>query len=169
MPVKFNAIIEIREGNPYILVNKARALQIKKDWRRPMPVRIRLNDMPAESWKINMMPVGEGSFYLYLHGDVRGPTNTKVGDKVAVSIEFDEQYKNGPQHEMPDWFAVALTNNHTARNNWEALPPSRQKEILRYFSWLKSDKAKERNLQKAVYVLSGGEGRFMARSWRNGK
>jgi hypothetical protein len=52
--------------------------------------------------------------------------------------------------------------------NWDALIPSRQKEILRYFSWLKSDDAKQRNLEKAMHVLSGNEGRFMARPWKGG-
>jgi len=45
------------------------------------------------------------------------------------------------------------------------LIPSRQKEILRYFAGLKSAEAQERNLQRAIHVLSGGKARFMARSW----
>jgi uncharacterized protein YdeI (YjbR/CyaY-like superfamily) len=52
--------------------------------------------------------------------------------------------------------------------NWEALIPNRKKEILRYFSWLKSREARERNLEKALHVLSGGKGRFMARAWDGG-
>ncbi len=45
-----------------------------------------------------MMPIGDGSFYLYLHGSVRKASNTKVGDKVSVEIEFDSEYQNGPMH-----------------------------------------------------------------------
>ena len=40
-----------------------------------------------------------------------------------------------------------------------------KKEILRYFSQLKSKEARTRNLQRALQVLSGGDGRFMGRSW----
>ena len=52
--------------------------------------------------------------------------------------------------------------------NWEALIPSRRKEILRYFARLKSTEARERNLERALHVLSGRQGRFMARVWNQG-
>jgi hypothetical protein len=70
---------------------------------------------------------------------------------------------------MPRWFSDPLNRNKKARTNWDNLPPSRRKEILRYFSWLKSDAARERNLAKALHVLSGHPGRFMARDWKDGK
>ena len=69
---------------------------------------------------------------------------------------------------MPKWFRDALEGNHRAQKNWDALTPSRQKEILRYLAQLKSSEARDRNLGKALKVLSGDEGRFMARAWRNG-
>src|SRR5436853_5166 len=55
-----------------------------------------------------MMPVGDGSFYLYLHGDVRKASGTKVGDRVRVEAGFDSKYRNGPQHPVPSWFRSAL-------------------------------------------------------------
>ncbi len=116
-----------------------------------------------------MMPVGNGDFYLYLHGDVRKASHTKVGDTVTVDISFDEEYRNGPMHPMPVWFLDALEKHPEARKNWEALIPSRQKEILRYFSWLKTQETIDRNLAQALHVLSGQPGRFMARSWNKGK
>jgi hypothetical protein len=115
-----------------------------------------------------MMPVGDGSFYLYLHGDIRKATGTAEGDRVRVEIEFDAGYKNGPQHRMPSWFKQALAGNPQAMKNWTALIPSRKKEILRYFSRLNSADARARNLAKALHVLSGETGRFMARAWKNG-
>jgi hypothetical protein len=88
------------------------------------------------------------SFYLYLHGEVRKASSTKVGDTVTLQVQFDHEYRGGPVHPMP---------------------PSRQKEILRYFSRLKSPEAKARNVQQVVHVLSGGKARFMARSWNENK
>src|SRR5712691_9413040 len=52
--------------------------------------------------------------------------------------------------------------------NWEALIPSRKKEILRYFLWLKTPEAHAHNLEKTLHVLSGRKGRFMARAWERG-
>ncbi len=66
---------------------------------------------------------------------------------------------------MPTWFKGALSRNELAKREWDRLAPSRQKEILRYFAQLKSPEAKERNLQRALRVLAGGRGRFMARPW----
>src|SRR6266508_2330148 len=115
-----------------------------------------------------MMPVGNGSFYLYLHGDVRRASGTKVGDRVQVEVGFDARYRNGPQHRMPAWFKAALQKNSDAIKNWEALIPSRKKEILRYFARLKSQEARARNLERTLHVLSGRKGRFIARAWDGG-
>jgi hypothetical protein len=163
--LRFRSRIEINNINPYVLVSARRATRIRKGWRKPLPVRIRVNGKPEKPWRINLMPVGNGSFYLYLHGDVRKASNTRVGDVVAVELEFDDEYKSGPAHPMPPWFSQALARNRKAKKAWSQLIPSRQKEILRYFSRLKSREAQVRNVRRAISVLSGGKGRFMARSW----
>jgi hypothetical protein len=154
--------------NPYILVTAARAKTIKPGWRKPLPVLVRVNDKPEKPWRINMMPAGNGSYYLYLHGEIRKASGTAVGDRVGVSIEFDASYRGGPQEPMPGWFKKALAANPLAKLNWGLLIPSRKKEILRYLSRLKSPQARERNLARALGVLSGDASRFMARSWKDG-
>lgn len=133
-----------------------------------MPVLVRVNGQPEEPWRINLMPVGDGDFYLYLHSEVRSASETSVGDTVVVDLWFDAEYRNGPMHPMPAWFQAALRANPAAESNWQALTPSRQKEVLRYFDRLKSQAAIDRNLTRALSVLSGERGRFMARSWENG-
>ena len=163
--LRFRSVIEINDINPYVLVSAKRAARIQKDWRKPLPVRVQVNGKPDTPWHINLMPVGDGSFYLYLHGDVRKASGTKVGDVVNLEVEFDGDYRSGPAHPVPPWFNDALDRNPSAKQTWDALTPSRQKEILRYFSRLKSSEAQARNAQRAIHVLSGGKGRFMARSW----
>jgi len=158
--------MKIRDGNPYVDISPSRARALKPGCRRPLPVLLRVNGQPAaRAWRINLMPTGTGAFYLYLHGDVRRASQTKVGDLVAVEVEFDATYRNGPLHPMPGWFRGPLSKNPKAARAWDALIPSRKKEILRYFSWLKSAEARERNVARALHVLSGRKGRFMARSW----
>ncbi len=167
--LNFTSVMRIYNGNPYIHVDAEQATSLKPGWRKPLPVLVRVNGKPIKAWQINMMPMGNGDFHLYLHGDVRKASNTKVGDTVNVEVKFDSSYKNGPLHPMPSWFSNALIENPEARKNWEHLIPSRKKEILRYFSWLKSQEAIDRNLNRALSVLSGKPGRFMARSWNEGK
>ncbi len=163
--MRFRSVIEITNVNPYVLVSAKRAARIRKSWRKPLPVRIRVNGQPEKPWRINLMPVGDGSFYLYLHGDVRKASGTKVGESVTVELEFDDDYRSGPAHPMPSWFSDALGRNRTAERAWGKLTPSRQKEILRYLSWLKTPAAQARNVRRAIHVLTGRKGRFMARSW----
>jgi hypothetical protein len=167
--LEFQTKMEIREGNPYVLVSAARAEALKPGWRKPLPVCVQVNGLPETPWRINMMPTGDGAFYLYLHGDVRKASGTRTGDRIKVSLHFDDAYAGGPQHPTPKWFSDPLNKNKKAQANWDKLPPSRQKEIVRYFVRLQSDAARERNLVLVLQVLSGKPGRFMARNWKDGK
>jgi hypothetical protein len=169
-PLAFAAVVRIRGINPYVEVSARRAARVRRNWRKPMPVLVRIDGKPARSpWRVNMMPAGNGGFYLYLHDSVRKASGARVGDRVMVELAFDEAYRNGPLHPMPRWFSAALRAAPRARSNWSLLPPSRRKEILRYFAALKSDEARQRNLARAMEVLSGAPGRFMARDWRAGR
>jgi bacteriocin resistance YdeI/OmpD-like protein/uncharacterized protein DUF1905 len=167
--IRFRARIELNRINPYVLVRAARAARLEPGWRKPMPVRVTVNGKPDVPWRINMMPVGDGSFFLYLHGQVRKVSGTKVGDVASVTIELDREYKGGPAGPMPRWFSSELRQNAAARKGWDALPPSRKKELLRHLVRLKSPEARQRNVQKALRVLAGGKARFMARAWSGGR
>jgi len=167
--MKLTATIQIRGINPSVSISAANAARLKTRWRKPMPVLIQVNGQPKPAWPINMMPRGDGGFYLYLHATVRNASKTKVGDRVKIEIKFNPAYRNGPQHLMPPAFKTALRRTPRARQSWTALPPSRQKEILRYLASLKSPEAKSRNITRALEVLSGKSTRFMARSWKDGR
>jgi len=115
------------------------------------------------------MPAGDGNFYLYLHETVRKASNTKVGDRVLVQLAVDEEYRSGPIHPVPGRFKAALNRNPKARAAWEALSPSRKKEVLRYLDSLHSAQAVARNVSRAIEALSGSEVRFLARTWKDGR
>jgi hypothetical protein len=167
MAMRFRSRIEINKINPYVLVRAGQAAKLKRGWRRPMPVQVQVNGKPDTPWRINLMPVGDGDFFLYLHGQVRKASGTRVGEVVSIAIAFDHDYKGGPAHPMPPWFGRALNRTPKAKKGWASLTPSRQKEILRYFAGLKSPAAQERNVQRALHVLAGGKARFMARAWNS--
>jgi len=162
--MRFRATIHINGINPYVTVSAARAARLKAGWRKPMPVLVQINGKPDTPWRINMMPMGDGAFYLYLHGTVRKESDTGVGDSVRVDVRFDAGYRGGPAT-LPAWFAQALRKDKAALRGWDALTPSRQKEIVRYLANLKSVDARQRNRDKVLHVLGGGKQRFMGRSW----
>jgi hypothetical protein len=166
--IEFRATIQIKLQNPYVLVTRQNAECLKNGWKKPMPVLAQIYG-DQKTWRINMMLKGDGDFFLYLNGKIRKSSGTKVGDEVSVHLSFDESYQSGHTYPMPPWFSVPLSKNEKAQTAWNNLSPSRKKEILRYFSWLKSDEARERNVTRALLVLSGNEGRFMGRMWKNGK
>jgi hypothetical protein len=166
--VRISATVAVRGINPFVRVSAEHAQRLKADWRRPLPVVLRIAKLPQHCWTTNLMPVGDGSFYLYLHGPIRRAAAAGVGDRIRVELQFNAAYRHGPTHSMPKWFRDALRGAPGAMKNWQRLIPSRKKEILRYFAELKSPTARARNITKALFVLSGNEGRFMARDWRNG-
>jgi len=165
LPQHFRSTIGINGINPFVVVDAACATRLKPGWRKPLPVLVRVNGKPETPWRINLMPRGDGSFYLYLHEQVRNASGTKVGDHVEVQIGFDEDYRAGPIHPVPGWLREALARDTGLKQAWEALIPSRKKEVLRYFAGLKSEEAQLRNREKLLHVLSGEKARFMARDW----
>jgi hypothetical protein len=163
--LRIRSRIEIIGANPYVLIDARGVSRLKQDWRGPMPVTFQVNDARSETWRVNLMPVGDGTFRLYLNGEIRRAAHSGPGDIVTLDVQFDDQYKGGPLHAMPSWFGDELKRHPLARRGWESLIPSRQKEILRYFARLKSLEAKRRNVRRALSVLAGAHERFMGRAW----
>jgi hypothetical protein len=167
--LSLTSTIVIQGVNPYVLIQAGQAASLMPDWRKPMPISLRINGKDGTRWRTNMMPSGTGDFYLYLHGEMRRESQTRVGDVVRLSIEFDHTYRNGPQHRMPEELERELSADPAAEGSWVKLSPSRQKEILRYFAGLKSDSARYRNALRMISVLKGNKGHWMGRDWDNGK
>ena len=153
MSISFRAKLQVLDGNPYVLISRARAEAIRPGWRRPMPVRVRVNGHPvAEAWRINMMPTGTGGFLLYLHGTVRRAAGVAPGDRLSVEIAFDAKYRRGPGR-IPADLARGLRRHARAARTWAALPPSRRKEIARYIRHLKTPAARARKVADVLASL----------------
>ena len=99
----------------------------------PIPVCGRLNG--AEF--IQTLVKYQGAWRLYINDPMLKASGLKVGDTAHVEIEYDPRQRNVP---MPKKFALALSKNKIAKEAFDSLPPSRQKEILRYLGSLKTDR-----------------------------
>jgi hypothetical protein len=108
----FNAGIEIRGIKPLVRVSASCAAKLKPGWRKPMPVLVRIDNKPPEAHRVNLMPAGDGSFYLYLNGILREAAGASVGDRVTVEIEWDAEYRGGPRMPCP----------HGLRRLWRNVP-----------------------------------------------
>ena len=100
-----------------------------------------------------------GYWRLYLNTEMRKSANKEVGQPVSIEIEFDPIERIVPFNSK---FKKALKENAAAKENFDNLSPSLQKEILRYLSYLKKDESIDRNVQRAVNFLLGKE-RFLGR------
>jgi len=167
--VRFTQRIAIRDINPYLRVSASHAIALKPAWKRPMPVLVTINGQPSPPARVNLMPAGDGTFYLYLNGPIRTASATAVGDRVTAAISFDASYRGGPTHPMPASLRRALALRSKAKKAWTALTPSRQKEILRYLAGLKSEAARERNVAKVVAMLGKPDGTFLGRAHESSK
>ena len=162
--LRFAQRIKIRGVNPYLRVSAKQASALKPGWRKPMPVLVTIDGHPREPARINLMPVGDSSFYLYLNGPIRDASKTAVGDRVVARVAFDTEYRGGPTHAMPPSLKTALRTDLRANEVWRAFPPSRQKEILRYLAALRSDSARERNVEKVLSMLKDARTPFLGRA-----
>lgn len=123
--------------------------QAAKD-KGPIPIRGVLNGAPF----IQTLVRYAGAWRLYINGPMLKDSGLAVGDIARVEIEFDARPREVP---MPPKLQAAFRNSVAARKAFEILPPSRQKEILRYIGSLKSADSIERNVARVISQLSGND------------
>jgi uncharacterized protein YdeI (YjbR/CyaY-like superfamily) len=85
---------------------------------------------------------------------MRKSAKVDVGKRVSIEVGFDPIPRVVP---IPRLFANALRRNNAAKEAFEKLSPSRQKEILRYLGALKTEEALARNVERTIHFLLGKE------------
>jgi uncharacterized protein YdeI (YjbR/CyaY-like superfamily) len=81
---------------------------------------------------------------------MRDAAGVGVGDHAHVTLQLDHGSRDLP---VPDRLRDALEANAAARAAWEALAPSRRREILSHLNYLKTPAALERNVQRTIDEL----------------
>jgi len=99
-----------------------------------------------------LMPVKNEGYRLYVNGPMLKGSNTKPGDTAKFEIEPDPKPRHLESYALPKVFKKEL-NKNGLMNVFTKLTPSRQKEILRYFGFLKSEEALIRNIEKVIDQL----------------
>ncbi len=88
-----------------------------------------------------------GKWRLYLNTPMRNAAGKDVGDIIDIQIDFDAKPRIIPMHPK---LKNAFKENLSAKKAFEKLSPSRQKEILRYINFLKTEESVDKNIQRAV-------------------
>jgi len=155
---QFKATLEIIGINPFVYVPeqilKELFTQAGKD-KGHIPVCIVINNNQHKQTLVKF----SGDWRLYINTTILKNSPKRIGETIDIAIEFDPSDRSIMPH--PE-FLRALDQNKEAKQVYESLSASRQKEIIRYISFLKSADSVTRNVQKAMGFLTG-KNRFVGR------
>ena len=149
----FSAKIYIIGINPYVLLPSVvlnYIFQKSGKEKGAIPVKLKIG---REKFIQNLVKYS-GKWRLYLNTPMRKAAGKDVGDTIDIHIDFDPKPRTTPIHPKLE---KAFKENSNARNVFEKLAPSRQKEILRYINFLKSEESVDKNVQRAISHLTANK------------
>src|SRR5262249_13195314 len=144
--------------NPYVLVPKEILEYLFSAAGRtkgPIPLQVMINKTEFDQTLVRY----SGKWRLYLNTPMRKLAKNDVGDIIIISLDYNSKDRIVPLHPI---FEQLLSKNKKAKEIFEKLAPSRQKEISRYLNNLKTDQAIQKNVVRAINFLQGRE-RFVGR------
>ena len=149
----FSAKIQIIGVNPYVLLPAAVLKDIFKQAGKEkgaIPICGKLNGHNY----IQTLLKYAGKWRLYLNGPMRKAAGIDVGDIAKVTIAFDPRERTISIHPK---LKAAFAKNKKAKTAFDKLSPSRQKEIVRYIGFLKTEESIDKNITRALKFLTGKE------------
>ena len=112
----------------------------------PIPVRGKLNGVEFSQTLVKF----RGAWRLYINAPMLKDSGLKVGDIANIDLEYDPRQRDVA---MPNALVNAFGRDRSAREAFDRLTPSRQKEILRYVGSLKTREAVVRNVERVIRQL----------------
>lgn len=155
----FKANIDIIGINPFVFVPDMILASIFKQAQKdkgPIPVR---GTIDGHAFVQTLVRYG-GHWRLYINTPMLKAAKKQVGDQILLQLEYDSEERIIPIHPK---LIKALQKNKKAKQVFDALRPSLQKEIVRYISHLKTAESIDRNVEKAIQFLLG-KGSFVGRN-----
>jgi hypothetical protein len=118
-------------------------------------VRGTINGAPYQQTLVKF----RGAWRLYVNMTMLDDSPRRIGEMIEVTISLDRSDRDIQPH--PKLVAM-LDDTPAAREVFDGLAPSKQKEIVRYIDALRSDASVDRNVARALDFLLG-KGRFVGR------
>lgn len=100
-----------------------------------------------------------GEWRLYVNAQMLQDSPNRIGEELQITIRIDREERVIAPHPK---LTAALEENQVAQAVFNRIPPSLRLEIIRYISFLKTEKSVELNVSKAIDFLTG-KGRFIGR------
>ncbi len=119
-----------------------------------IPVKGTINGYPFIQ---TLVPIKNAEYRLYVNGPMLKGSRTKNGDKAMFVIEQDVAPRTVEAYPMPTAFKKRLDEENLYQK-FKQMTPSRQKEVLKYLNYLKTDEALTRNVEKVIKGLKRKSG-----------
>jgi len=148
---EFIDTLKIIGVNPYLDVPQKILEQIFIDSGKdkgPIPVK---RIILAKEYKQTLVKF-QGSWRLHINTSMLKNSPKRIGETIQISIAYDPEPRTIAMHPK---LKEALQQCPEAQERFDTLSPSRQHEIIRYISRLKSEDSIERNVQRAIDYLLG--------------
>lgn len=158
MKNKFTAVIDLIGINPFVYVPDEILSDIFMDAaknRGPVPVKGTINGHPFRQTLVRY----KGAWRLYINTTILKDSPKRIGEEIVLTLVWDAEERKFTAHPK---LLTALNNNPPEAEVFNKLSPSLQKEIIKYFSFLKTEQSIDRNIEKMLAFLSGN-GRFVGR------
>jgi hypothetical protein len=147
----FKVEIEIIGINPFVFVPDKILRELFKQAGKSkghIPIHGTIN---GQQYKQTLVKY-KGDWRLYINTFMLKNSPKRIGEMIEISLEFDPSDRSVKPHPK---LTTAFKKNPSAKKMFDKLSPSRQKEIIRYISFLKTEESIERNVKRTIAFLSG--------------
>ncbi len=158
LDAKFTVELEVIDANPFVLLPPAVLNDVFQEAGRckgPIPIRGTINGKSYQQTLVKF----RGVWRLYVNMTMLTDSPRRIGEAIEVTVSVDRSDRGIEPH--PKLVAM-LDATPAAREVFDDMSPSRQKEIVRYIDALKSEESVDRNVLRARDFLLG-KGRFVGR------
>lgn len=155
---KFAATLKITGINPFVLVPEQILRGVFKQAGKDKGYIPICGTVNGEEYTQTLVKY-KGEWTLYINTKMLKNSPKRIGEEIEIGIAFDPTDRTLTPHPK---LLKALNENKTAKSEFDKLPPSRQKEIIRYISFLKTEESVTKNIAKAIGFLNG-KNRFIGR------
>ena len=146
----FKAKLEIIGINPFVYVPEPILHEVFFQARKNkgyIPVRVTVNGNEHKQTLVKY----SGDWRLYINTTMLKNSPKRIGEIIDITIRFDSSDRSINPHPA---LLEALNKNSEAKKVFDSMSASRQKEIIRYISYLKSDESVKKNVQRAIGFLT---------------
>lgn len=155
---EFTSKLEIIGINPFVFIPEPILnhifIQAGKN-KGNIPVRGTVNEIPFTQTLLKY----NGEWRLYINLKMLPNSPKRIGETITLKIAYDNSDRTIEIHPK---LLEALNSDNEAKNTFESLKPSLQKEIIKYITFLKSEESIQKNIKLAIGFLKG-ENKFLTR------